>query len=245
MYPVTDIIVLTHNQLQITKGFIEHLFKNTNNFNLIFVDNKSTDGTRDFLTTGEKENRWKAVLCDTNLGIIKGRNLGATHIQSDFFLNIDNDQYPGPNWLENLHNLMNTGKDVVGCEAWKLLKPNTKGVITIAKENVGRCYFPYQRCTNPKDSFTYIGCGGMLIKRKVYEKIGLFDESFSPAYFEDPDFSFRAIQSGFKLGWAHNASIMHLAHQTIEKQSLFNKNEQFLKSFKLFKKKWYPYFPPE
>ncbi len=54
---------------------------------------------------------------------------------------------------------------------------------------------------------------------------------------------FRAIKDGFKLGWSHDCPIDHLTHQTFNHQDLFSKNDQFVKSWKLFRDKWHPYFP--
>lgn len=243
MHPKTDIICLVHNKLPVTKGFVDNLFKYTENFNLIFVNNGSTDGTGDFLAEGEKQNKWKVITSDKNLGVIKGRNLGAKSVISDYFVNLDNDQYVMQNWLQILHDYMNKGFDIVGCEAWTLFPPKTKGHVVLNNMEHGRSYYPYKKCDKPTDKFTYIGCGGMLIKKKVYDTIGLFDERFNPAYFEDPDYNFRAIQNGFKLGWCINCPIRHLAHQTMNNQDLFDKNVQFQKSWKAFSDKWYPYFP--
>lgn len=244
MNPRTDIIVLVHNNLNLTKGFIEKVFENTENFNLIFVDNGSTDGTNEFLTEGEIDKKWKLITSDKNLGVIGGRNLGAKHVTSEYFLNIDNDQYPRKGWLEGLHSLMNEGYDVVGCEAWQIHPPKTPGSVMLGDSSVpDRGYFPFKHCKNPKDRYSYIGCGGMLIKKHVYDQIGLFDDRFSPAYFEDPDFSWRCIKAGFKLGWKYNCPIDHLAHQTFNSQNLFQKNHQFVKSWLEFRKKWLPFYP--
>jgi GT2 family glycosyltransferase len=203
------------------------------------------DDTPRFLKDGEAQDKWKVVSSDENLGVIKGRNLGAKCIENDFFLNIDNDQFVQQGWLENLFQVMNENNaDIVGPEAWTLLPPKTPGATNIGSEIIpDRSYFPYRHCENRFDKFSYIGCGGSLIRREVYDKIGLFDEIFNPAYFEDPDFSWRAMQAGFKLGWSHNCPIQHLAHQTFNSQSLFNKSSQFIKSWKAFRKKWLPYFP--
>lgn len=245
MHPRTDIIVLVHNRLAITKGFVKHLFANTSNFRLIFIDNGSTDDTYKFLKEGESENKWRVVSPGENLGVIGGRNLGTKYIETEYFLHIDNDQYPGPGWLEKLFKLIDEGHDVVGPEAWELTPPKkTPGALIVNGQVISdRSYFPHKHCERSGDTFSYIGCGGSLIKTAVYEKIGLFDERFNPAYFEDPDFCYRALLAGFRLGWCHKCPITHLAHQTFNFQQLFNKNTQFTKSWKAFHDKWNPYFP--
>jgi GT2 family glycosyltransferase len=48
----------------------------------------------------------------------------------------------------------------------------------------------------------------MLIKREVFEKIGLFDENFF-FYGEDLDFCLRAANSGFKILYFPKASAYH------------------------------------
>jgi len=180
-HPRIDIIVLVHNNLPITQGFVKHLFKYTSNFQLFFVDNGSTDNTPIFLKNGEKEGKWKVISPGKNLGIIKGRNLGAKYIESDFFVNIDNDQYVQSGWLDHLFNLIDKGYDVAGPEAWQLLPPKTPGAVVVYDVTIpDRGYYPHLHCSNKNEYFTYIGCGGMLIKKEIYDNLGLFDERFSP-----------------------------------------------------------------
>lgn len=243
MHPQTDIVCLVHNQLNTTKGFVDHLFKNTESFNLIFVDNGSTDGTSEFLLEGQKSHRWKVVSVNKNLGVILGRNLGAEHVTCDFFVNIDNDQYVGSGWLEGLHKIMERGFDVVGCEAWHMVPPKSRSAVVMDNVINRPDYYPHRRCTKRGQKYSYIGCGGMLIRKSVYDKIGLFDDRFSPAYFEDPDFSFRCLQAGFKLAWWPECPIRHLAHQTMDAQNKFNKQSQFTQSWKKFQEKWDGFYP--
>jgi len=243
-HPQTDIICLVHNALEVTKGFIKHLYNNTENFRLILVDNGSKLDTQKYIQSCVNIGA-TIIRSDTNLGVISGRNLGVKSVTADYFLNIDNDQYVRKGWLESLFQLMNQGYDIVGKDAWCLISPFKSGNVIIEGIQYNRTYYPHRKCTKKTDKFTYIGCGGMLIKKTVYDEIGLFDERYSPAYFEDPDFCFLAIKHGYKIGWCCDCPIDHLAHQTINSQSLFQKNKQFLKSWKLFQEKWYPYFPGE
>lgn len=233
MIKTTDIICLVFNNLSLTQRFVHHLFKNTNNFRLIFIDNGSDQDTQKYLNHGKQSGKWHLFRSETNVGVIKGRNIGAKLVESDFFVNLDNDQFVGPGWLDRLHNLLDSGYDVVGSEAWLLTPPSANG----------KSYYPYKHCSRITDSFSYIGCGGMLIKKYIYDAIGLFDERFNPAYFEDPDFSYSCIKSNYKLGWDHQCPIMHLEHKTMNHQTLFNKNAQFHTSWKKFIEKWSPYYP--
>jgi GT2 family glycosyltransferase len=52
------------------------------------------------------------------------------------------------------------------------------------------------------------GCT-MLISRAVLEQVGLFDESFSPGYAEDLDYSLRARAAGFPVMYAPRAVCYH------------------------------------
>lgn len=244
-HPFTDIFCLVYNNRKVTEGFVKRLFQNTANFRLTFLDNGSTDDVKAFLAEGAEEGRWKLLREEANLGIIKGRNKLMRGIEADYFVNIDNDQYVGPLWLEEQFKLMQKGYDITGVEAWCMMPPTSQGTTVInGVQCSSRAYLPFRRCQRPGEKFTYIGCGGTLIKRAVVDKIGLFDDRFSPAYFEDPDFVFRAIRAGFKPGWCRTSMIDHLAHQTIGSSHLFfDKNAQFLKSWNAFISKWKPYFP--
>ncbi len=176
-----SIIVLCHNAAEVTKTFFSHLYNNTPKelFHVVVVDNASTDSTLDFLTSflDNKDNS-SIVLHSENLGVINGRNFGYNIIpacaSSEFVIFIDNDQFVADGWLEQHMAVINHGYGLVGVEAWTL----------------NRSLMPSKRILSLDQSFNYVGCGGMIIRQEVIRSIGLFDESFNPAYFEDPDFCY-------------------------------------------------------
>lgn len=78
----------------------------------------------------------------------------------------------------------------------------------------------------------------MLIKRQVFERVGLFDSRYF-AYFEENDFCQRAKKTGFKLFYAPKAVIWHLNAQSSGPGS--EMHDYFLtRNRLLFGMKWAP-----
>lgn len=71
-------------------------------------------------------------------------------------------------------------------------------------------------------STDFISGSLMMIKRKVVERIGLFDDSYF-MYYEDVDYCQRAKRSGFKVGIDTNLTYIHF-----EKSSLHPLKQKFL-----------------
>lgn len=220
------IVVLSHNNLEVSKTFLSYLKKNTDRsfYKLIWIDNNSSDETPFWL----KDQDIDFLSLETeNTGVIGGRNTGfRVFLENEAFKDcnficfLDNDQYVQEGWLESHFELIEQGFDLVGVEAWKL----------------NANFLPIGKIAKPGESFSYIGCGGSMIRRNVVELIGVYDEHFNPAYFEDPDYSFRCIEKGFKLACNHQNKIHHVGHQTLG----FNKNKAqiFVNSLKYFRSKW-------
>jgi len=226
-----DIIVLAHNELKTTKEFLDLLYQNTDQeiFRLIFIDNGSSDGTVDYIKDfSDGLHNVILVASETNLGVIDGRNVGyyfstCTSVKkSDYLVYLDNDQYVGDGWLDQHMAVLDSGYDLVGLEAWQMNK----------------MFMPVEKIETLDREFSYVGCGGMLIRRDVTKKIGMFDTRFNPSYFEDPDFVFRAFDHGFKIGWNFKSRIVHMPHQTLGKLTEQEKITRFTKSWNEFRKKW-------
>jgi len=225
-HPLTAIIVLSYNGLEVTKKFLKHLYANTDNFVLLMIDNGSTDGSVEYLS--DFCNKYNAVFIanDKNLGVIDGRNQGYKIYSSlpdrpSCFCFLDNDQFVNSGWLDHHYDVMNQSEaDLVGVEAWLM----------------NSSFRPVKQCKNTRDPWTYVGCGGMLIKEIVAETIGMFDPQFNPCYFEDPDYCFRAIDAGFNIAWNSKAKLIHLPHQTLGKNS--NRMKHFQISHAKFLDKW-------
>ncbi|MBU1626775.1 glycosyltransferase family 2 protein, partial [bacterium] len=62
----------------------------------------------------------------------------------------------------------------------------------------------------------------LLIKREIFDKIGYFDEKFSPLYYEDVDLCYRAKKAGYKVVYYPKVEVVHSYHRE-SAQGIFNK----------------------
>lgn len=205
------IVALTYNKLEeATKLFLDSLYKYTNTelFDLVIVDNASTDGTSDYLKEFSTQNsNITLIFNDENLGYSKGNNIGikkALEGEYEYIALLNNDILFTPNWLEN------TLKGFELDEQLGMLSPrnNEKCKLTPSnyikgyKRYLGRFKKPLRYVVTP-----FFSC--VVIKREVIDKIGLMDEAFTPAFWEDNDYSFRAMYAGYSLAYINSAFIFH------------------------------------
>jgi hypothetical protein len=61
---------------------------------------------------------------------------------------------------------------------------------------------------------------GYMVKREVFDKVGLFNEKLK-VYFEDLDFISRARKFGYKTCITSSVSFIHVGHQTFSKQTFY------------------------
>ncbi|WP_233357006.1 glycosyltransferase, partial [Vibrio cholerae] len=84
---------------------MESIERNTTyvNFEVIIVDNASTDGSIDYLENFcSRRDNYLFISNEKNLGFAKGNNVGLEKATGDILVVLNNDTYVGPYWLEGL-----------------------------------------------------------------------------------------------------------------------------------------------
>lgn len=190
------------------KSFLHHC---------IVVDNGSTDGSQDAI-----QREFPGVACIAlarNEGFTGGNNTGIRRalVQgAGYVFILNNDTVVDPQVLEELLQACNDPK--VGIASPKIhFEKNSQTMIWYAGASIDwENIYGRHRGVDEVDRGQYdtqdetgycTGCA-MLVKRSVFEKIGLFDERFF-AYYEDADFSVRARNAGFKLVYVPKALVFH------------------------------------
>lgn len=219
--PKFSFVILTHNRLDMTKQCIDSILATSSNFELVLVDNGSTDETVEWV-----RNRVPSATIiknAENLGVPKARNQGIRATTTDIVVIMDNDVILQNGWFDELHEPIKSGVgDIVGIEAWQI------------DHNFSACW----KCQAPHERVDYLGGACNMFRRKIFETVGLLDEGFSPAYYEDVDICIRAKASGFKLIWKPTNKVIHKEHATlVHCQRTFKYQEALANSHARFAKK--------
>lgn len=239
-----SIVVPTFNQFNFTKEFLKSLLSKTNNnFEIIIVDNASSDNTIEYLNSlSEKEVRIKRVQNNENLGFPIAVNQGIKKAKGNFILIANNDIVLTNNWLERMIEVAESdpkigivgpiSNSVSGVQIdtnanYKSIDEMHRYAKKVSKESKGQVF-----------EFPRVAFLCTLIKRDVIEKIGGLDERFSPGNFEDDDFCLRAQIAGYKTVIAKDVFIHHYGSKSFKadgEKKYFNRLEI---NRKLFVDKW-------
>lgn len=221
-----SVITLTYNKLEYTKKFIESLFKYTKDFELIVVDNGSTDGTREYLKSLPDI---KLILNEENLGFSKGNNQGIEIATGEYIGFLNNDILLYPNWFEKVEEVFQ--KENAAFVSPRHINPH----YDLTDENHYIQYFKHNFNYSKKYEKNFDECvfSCVITKKSVIDSIGKFDENYTQAFFEDNDFKYRAIEAGYGVYVSNEVCFFHFGSVTSKNlnQNLENNRQYYYSKY--------------
>jgi GT2 family glycosyltransferase/tetratricopeptide (TPR) repeat protein len=242
---LASIIVLCCNQVDYTKRCLESVFSHTDSpFELIVVDNGSTDDTATYLQeirTRKTACRTVVIRNETNRGFAAGCNQALAQSRGGYLVFLNNDTVVTDGWLSglvgwSLHDWPQVG--LVGPVS--NYAPPPQHVVGDYRELAGLDSFARRhRQQLAGKALTVERLTGfcLLVRREVIERIGGFDEGFGLGFFEDDDLCVRAREAGFKLLVAQDVFIHHFGSRTFSGLGVDSRKE-LEKNFGRFRAKW-------
>ena len=225
--PLVSIVIITWNSEEFIEKCLKSLFdtKGSIDLEVIVVDNASQDTTTKIIERFKPEVR--LISNQTNSGYAEGNNQGIEISQGDYILLLNPDVELKENCLKLMLDFLENHKDIDGL-APQLLNPDGSiqpscrefpdfsillwefsGLSFIFPKNriFGRWRMGYFDFQSSREVDQPMG-SCLLLRRKVIQKIGAFDEQF-PIFFNDVDLCYRIKNSGGKLYFLPEAKALH------------------------------------
>jgi GT2 family glycosyltransferase len=233
LVPDVSVVVLNYNTRDLLADCLDSIYDSADGLDieLIVVDNASADGSADMV-----EKRYPQIYLiknTVNAGFSGGINLGIRTASADKVLVLNQDTLLKPGSLEHMVGFLDESRDV-GIVGPKLVSssgeyqqssnyftiPSLRNALLILMRMVfshGRrlgalCADPVFNKNGPVE-VDWIHGACMLVRREVFDQVGLFDENFF-VYMEDMELCYRSLQKGWKSFYLPEAEIVHLTNKS-------------------------------
>ena len=226
-----SIIIVNWNGGKILEDCIKSLLKiDYHNWELIIVDNGSTDGSENIAAN------FKLIKNSKNLGFVKANNQGLKKAKGKYILLLNNDTKVEKNFLSKLVKRVEQDPTIAVIQP-KIYLMDKLGFLDNCGSFLTKIGFLHHWGFNEKERkefgkereiFSAKGAC-MLIRRQVVNKIGLFDKDFF-SYFEESDFCWRVWLTGNKVLFYPGSIIYHKLGFTIRRLGAKELNYHYYKN---------------
>lgn len=243
-----SIIIPVYNRERVLARAIRSVKAQTfNNWELIIVDDCSTDGTFD-IANGFRDDSIRVFRAEKNGGAGAARNLGFRMSKGKYIALLDSDDVFHPDFLKESIQIINNLEGNYGFTYTGVGKIADEGTLSEFPRHTWK--LP-ERLMNTRKPYLYqlhIGTStGIVLRRSVIEKVGFFDESIKAA--EDTDFFIRVSEffRGFGIDkvliykdeTSHNRLTSSFTKLADAYDTMIAKNFEDIKADPILVKRWY------
>jgi ADP-heptose:LPS heptosyltransferase/GT2 family glycosyltransferase len=229
------VVMLTYNLIAWTKVALESI-RSFHDYEVMVVDNESTDGTQDYLKA--KGISYVSKRC----GVAAAQNIAFREFlksDADYVILLNNDIVLHYDTIDSLIRTLDadpalvavTSTEVPNVAPWLVdTAPQGKGLTDIVDIGPGA-----YSCT--------------AFRRSIVEKIGLFDEHFTPRYIEDNDYTLRLRLAGGKFAKSAESIYYHVLGAVVNTiaEEKKHRDKHWVKNIAYYIEKWgiHPHAPQD
>ncbi len=165
--PIISIIIPVYNSEKYLQDTLDSVLKQSfSDFEVICIDDGSTDKSNELLTKYESKDRRIHIITQKNQGVVCSKNNAVKHVRGEFICFLDSDDVIEEKFLEKSYNAIIAGQgDIVSCR-----------VMLFGCEN-GEMYLHKPTKLNMSRGNCLVNTA--LLKKTLFDKSGGFDEAFS------------------------------------------------------------------
>lgn len=222
---------------------------------IIVIDNNSSDESCQMMRS--RFPNIKLIENQVNLGFPKGNNIGVNHANGAYVCILNPDTVVAEDtFVKILHELQNKAQNteigILGCKlidgTGRFLPESKRGIPTpwialtkifglykiFPKSNYFNQYYAQHLSENESGQVAILVGAFMIIKRKLYNELGGFDENCF-MYSDDIDLSYMAIKAKKNNIYFHETTVIHYKGESTIKDGAYMK--RFSKAMNFFYKK--------
>lgn len=247
--PKISVVVLTYNNLDLTKACLQSLIEQTDypNLEIIVVDNASVDGTPSYLNEFRQQHQnTKVILNEKNIGFSAGNNVGLAAAMGDYLVLLNNDTVVTRGWAMTLMRHLQADSSI------GLVGPVTNNI-----GNEARIETTYKDISDmPVEALQYtlsnmgrilpirnVAFFCVMMPRTAFASVGILDEAFGRGFFEDDDYCRRIEQLGLRIVCAKDVFIHHHLSASFNKLRSADRQALFEQNKAIYEAKWGTWTP--
>lgn len=218
-------------------------------FDVVVVDNGSTDGSQQMLV--EKYPGVKLIQNECNVGLSRASNQGIRATNGRYVLLLNNDTIVNGPALDMLVELLDTYPEA-GAAGGKLVNPDgsfqsgyapfstLKEEFLIATHIGERLWpgYPSYGDSNKIEATGWLSSACLLLRRSALNQVGLLDESYF-IYGDEADLQYRLQRAGWKVFYLPVSKIIHFGGRSMDR---WKRRKMVYRGKMLFYKKNYGFF---
>ena len=203
MHPKVSIIILNYNSEKYLARCLDSVEKlEYPNYEVIIVDNASTDGSVKFIQNNFSA--FKLIMNLENLGYARANNVASKEANGEFILFLNADTWVKPNLLSELISTIGNNSNVGVCACTQL---NYEGTHWL-NSGITTDFFAYPLQPKNQKQILYSDGASLFVKKFIFNHIGGFDSAYF-MYGEDVDLCWRVLLAGYDIAVAKNAIVGH------------------------------------
>lgn len=223
----TAVVVLSYNGKNLHQLFFPLLLQESQNqYDVILIDNASTDDTSHFVDTHFPE--VQIIQLKVNKGFSNGYYEGLKQIQAKYYVLLSADFEITPSWFSPLFQLMEQNHNIAACQPKiKYYKDKTKFEYAGAGGGFmdkwgylfcrGRIFFTLEEDLNQYDNTIEVfwasgGC--MFVRAEVYHQLGGLDADLY-AHMEEVDLCWRMKNANYQIAYCGESTVYHIGGSVI------------------------------
>lgn len=199
--PRLAVIIPTVNALFLLKKHLPKIIAfSGKTTQVIIVDDGSTDGTAEYLAANFP--KVKCLRREENLGFTKSVNHGFRDTSADLVILLNNDVAVTRNYL---------AAALKHFENEKVFAVTFNETTSSWPQVDWRGKLQYVRGKDKKVArySAWASGGSAAFRKSLWDRLGGFDEIYSPGYWEDIDIGWRAWKAGYRIIWEPAARVKH------------------------------------